>query len=84
MSFHMNHPASKFYMLALAALFAVVVAGCSSSGGGSDPVAMGPPTMEPTPDEPMEPTPAEQLAAANTALETAQAAVDCPDVFLDA
>ncbi len=48
MLFRMNHPVSKFYMLALAALFAVVVSGCSSSGGGSDPVSMAPPTMPET------------------------------------
>ena len=75
MSFRMNHSVSKFYVFALAALFTVVVSGCSGGGGGRDPVAMAPPTMESTPDEPMEPTPAEQLATANTALETAQAAV---------
>ena len=65
MSFRMNHPASKFYMLALAALFAVVVSGCSSSSS-KDPVAMAPPTTT-DPETPVGPT-AEQIAATATAL----------------
>ena len=60
MLFRMNHPVSKFYMLALAALFAVVVSGCSSSGGGSDPVSMAPPT---TPDPDPEPDPMRPVAS---------------------
>ena len=68
MLFRMNHPVSKFYMLALAALFAVVVSGCSSSGGGGDPVAMAPPTMPETetPVVPPGPTEEEITAAAET------------------
>ncbi len=72
MLFRMNHPVSKFYMLALAALFAVVVSGCSSSGGGSDPVSMAPPTT-PEPETPVEPRRPHWRRL--TELETAQAAL---------
>ncbi len=73
MLFGLKQLMSRFHVVALALMFAVTVAGC---GGGSststaDMDGDGMTTTEPDP----EPTPADQLVAANMALETAETAV---------
>ena len=77
MKFHKN----KLLTTGAAVALALAVGACSSSGDDDEMAGTTPPanmagttppaTTEPAPD----PTPAEQLAAANTALETAQALV---------
>ena len=63
----------KHLPIAAFAALALTLAGCGG-GGGSDPVVTSStPTMMPAPEP--APTPAEQLAAANEAFTTAQAAV---------
>ena len=83
MSFRANHSVSKFYVFALAALFTVVVSGCSSGGGGRDPVAMAPPAeMAALDAAEMAALDAAKMAsataamAANDALNAAKAALD--------